>query len=139
MYFCDSLIIDHYCHQIDENTDIFYAQYNPGIIFVSNRDFVVLESRERLNTGTYIISNVSYDDYADSKATKASYDGSCVRGTVLCSGWLIKPLDDHKCLVDFTCQVDPGGWLPTFSFHEPKIIHKVRDLYLKNIQKLTSK
>lgn len=79
-----------------------------------------------------MIANQSVDNsLEDEKAKKSVYDNGCVRANMILSGWLIKPITKTSCLIDFSIQLDPGGWIPVWAFHEPKIILKVRDYYHK--------
>lgn len=46
----------------------------------------------------------------DEKAKKSAYDNGCVRANMILSGWLIKPITKTSSLIDFSIQIDPGGW-----------------------------
>jgi len=111
-------IYTHFIHRFDENSYIYYVNYDFGIPLVAPRDFVLLEVRDILPDGTLCSCSVSVsDEFADELAHKKHLETGSVRGKVLVSGWVVKPLsggDTPSCEASFLVQIDCKGLIPKF-------------------------
>eukprot|EP00128_Syssomonas_multiformis_P016817 Colp12_sorted_trinity150504_noHs@17771 len=94
--------------KVNENVDVVYMRYkSPVPYLVADRDFVVLESREEKEDGSYTIGCRSVE--REDVPTKGI---GVVRGRVFKSGWHIQKINDTSSEVTFVAQADLGGWIP---------------------------
>jgi hypothetical protein len=88
----------------NENVRVVWQGFQtPG--FISNRDFVYLSTKHSPNSSDHsiIISSCSID--REDCPPKKGY----VRAKLLLSGFVIKPVDDNSCDVDYLVHADIGG------------------------------
>jgi len=112
-------VVEH----IDETHEILYAIYSAGIILISNRDFLYLESRRHDEDGTKLIIcfSVERDDVPEVEGN--------VRAHIFYSGWILKPYkptpqerkkfkygseSETWCDCLFIGQIDVRGWVPAW-------------------------
>jgi len=130
-----TLCHSHYIERLENNMDIFYLVYDFGVPLVSCRDFVLLEIRKEIEKGGYQICTVSIsDELVDELACRKSREKRCVRGEILLSGWIVKPLTDNSCEATFIIQVDCKGSLPKSVINSTSMIS-----VFKNIKRFVSK
>lgn len=89
----------------NENVRVVWQGFqSPG--FISNRDFVYLSTKHppHSSDNCIIISSCSID--RDDCPPKKGY----VRAKLLLSGFVIKPVDDKSCNVDYFVHADIGGF-----------------------------
>ncbi len=114
---------------------------------VSDRDFVVQQTRVQLPCGTYVVHTVSTHDPEHNNNNNNNNNNDtnngngtiapvgipsnrrkgCVRAMLGDCGWVVRPIDDHSCHVTYVAQVDPkvwaeGGWPGAGWVHEVNII-----------------
>jgi len=92
--------------KLSEQQSIYYAAYSSGVPMVIGRDFTFLETREMFPDGSYVCVGVSVEH-----ALAPSASGY-VRGSMLPSGWILKPLKGNEWDVFYIAQINPMGWLP---------------------------
>jgi hypothetical protein len=128
--------------------ELLYARYR--IPPFSDRDFIFAERRnkfdivisengtEKILQSVYVIvvKDIQTEELQSHNFADIPANGwSCVRGEMLCSGWVIVPLNENKCEVRYVVQVDPKVWLPSFivnffAYEQPLLIKSVES-YLK--------
>lgn len=130
-----TLCHSHYIERLDDNMDIFYLVYDFGVPFVSCRDFVLLEVRKEMEEGGYEICTISIsNELVDELACKKSLEKKCVRGEILLSGWIIKPLSFNRCEATFVIQVDCKGSLPKSIINSTSMVSVFKNIK-RNIRK----
>lgn len=108
-----------FCTRI--NTPGLYTSVPTGPL-VSDRDFLVEQTRLQLPCGTYVVHTVSTQDQQHdandtSKSPKTLQNNlpmvaparrkGCVRAMLGDCGWVVRPIDAHTCHVTYVAQVDP--------------------------------
>lgn len=115
--------------RLSDDAEIIYARYRSPVPFVvADRDFVYVEGRRALPGGGHVICQESW---AGGTGGKEQHDvaSRCVRGTIIKSGWLIKPVgqdgpqqqtsqqqtsQQQTSHLTFMAHVDIGGWIPVW-------------------------
>jgi hypothetical protein len=117
--------------KINDESEIYYLQFSANASLVSDRSFIVKKVKGKV--GDKLVINVgSIDDkFADKQALSDCY--YTVRGRILWGGFVITPIDDNSCTMDFMGLIDPSGWIPVFVIN-----WKTKDapMCLKNVKKL---
>ena len=104
--------------RLSDDAEVIYARYRSPVPFVvADRDFVYVECRRALlgGGGGHIICQQSLA--ADKQhAFEMPVPSRGVRGTIIKSGWLIKPVgkDGLRSRLTFMAHVDIGGWIPVW-------------------------
>eukprot|EP00831_Metopus_contortus_P040749 TRINITY_DN31931_c0_g1_i1.p2 TRINITY_DN31931_c0_g1~~TRINITY_DN31931_c0_g1_i1.p2 ORF type:complete len:134 (+),score=17.33 TRINITY_DN31931_c0_g1_i1:63-464(+) len=89
-------------------SDVYKRQFK-GKLFVSNRDFLMIEHMIMdKKTGAIRIAVTTVED------PRAPPVKGVVRAKVFVSGYHINPLPGNKCQIIFAGQFDMAGSLPTF-------------------------
>eukprot|EP00656_Telonema_subtile_P057742 TRINITY_DN9570_c0_g1_i3.p1 TRINITY_DN9570_c0_g1~~TRINITY_DN9570_c0_g1_i3.p1 ORF type:complete len:518 (-),score=143.28 TRINITY_DN9570_c0_g1_i3:394-1947(-) len=92
---------------IDHNTSIYYTLVE-GIFGMQPRDFVDIRHMVVLPNGVHVIVFAAIEH-----PSRPELPG-IVRGTTLLAGQLIKPIDEHSCMLTTVTQVDIKGNIPVY-------------------------
>eukprot|EP01080_Neovahlkampfia_damariscottae_P011414 gene11414-4581_t len=117
--------------RVCDDGEIFYLQFTANASLVSDRSFVIKKQKGKIGDD-FVISVSSIDnEFADKQAKSDSY--YTVRGRLIWGGFVIKPVDDNSCIIDYLGLVDPAGWIPVYVVN-----WKTKDapMCLKSVEKL---
>lgn len=74
---------------------------------MSDRDFVVRQTRMQLPCGTYVVHTVSDNEAEGVEIVGHDRRRGCVRAVLGDCGWVVRPVDARSCHATYIAQVDP--------------------------------
>eukprot|EP00823_Brevimastigomonas_motovehiculus_P001184 TRINITY_DN11708_c0_g1_i1.p1 TRINITY_DN11708_c0_g1~~TRINITY_DN11708_c0_g1_i1.p1 ORF type:complete len:261 (+),score=39.93 TRINITY_DN11708_c0_g1_i1:49-831(+) len=95
--------------RIDSKHQILYGQYKVGWP-AWDRDFCFLDTQTMLKDGIFVSTQKSIS------CAECPIDKNHVRGEVVCSGYIFRPVKDktNECLMTYIVQMNANGSIPSF-------------------------
>lgn len=123
----DPNITDHrFVGKINDNVIITYSRYNTPFM-VTNREFLVVRTFEKLENGGYVVAIQSVNIETE------PFKHDVVRAFSNCATFL-EPVDNNKVIITTMDHIEPKGWIPvpivnSYKKKTADKLRKIQDVY----------